>query len=109
MVSMIDGCFKWRGPGPALLFLLTSHATYSTSSTPAPSCGLRPAVYLTVHLSEGVTKVKPAGGEEGEGGGRLAGCLRCAVAGRPLRDSARLRCGETRHGLPSGLMPCNED
>lgn len=59
MVSMIDGCFKWRRSGPALLFLLTSLATYSsTTSTPAPSCGLRPAVYLTVHLSGGVTKVK---------------------------------------------------
>lgn len=47
---------------------------------------------------------------EGVGGGQLlAGCLHCAVAGRPLRDSARLRCGETRQGLPSGLMPCNED
>lgn len=62
MVSMIDGCFKWRRPGPALLFLLTSLATYSTTSTPAPSCGLRPAVYLTVHLSEGATKVKTVGG-----------------------------------------------
>lgn len=112
MVSMIDGCFKWRGPGPPLLFLLTGPATYSTTSTPAPSCGLRPAVYLTVHLSEGVTKVKPVGVGEVGGVGRvvgLAGCLRCAVAGRPLRDSARLRCGETRQGLPSGLMPCNED
>lgn len=106
MVSMIDGCFKWRGPGPRLLFLLTSSATHSATSTPAPSCGLGPAVYLTVHLREGLTKVKAAG--ETEGGG-LAGCLRCAVAGRPLRDSARLRCGETRQGLPSGLMPCNED
>lgn len=62
MVSMIDGCFKWRSPGPALLFLQTSVATYSTTAsaaTPAPSCGLRLAVYLTVHLSEGATKVKP--------------------------------------------------
>lgn len=50
-----------------------------------------------------------SGGGDGAGGGGLAGCLRCAVAGRPLRDSARLRCGETRQGLPSGLMPCNED
>lgn len=75
MVSVIDGCFKWRGPGPALLFLPTSLATYSTAA-PAPSCGLRPAVYLTVHLSEGVTKVKPAGGEGGWQGV-------CAV---PLRD-----------------------
>lgn len=48
-------------------------------------------------------------GEAEEGGGLLAGCLCCAVAGRPSRDSARLRCGETRQGLPSGLMPCNED
>jgi len=104
MVSMIDGCFKWRRPGLALLFLLTSLATYSTTSTPAPSCGLRPAVYLSVHLSEGVTKVKPVGGQWG-----LAGCLCRVVAGRPFRDSARLRCGETRQGLPSGLMPCNED
>lgn len=47
-------------------------------------------------------------GESGGGGG-LAGCLRGAVAGRPSRDSARLRCGETRQGLPGGLMPCNED
>ncbi len=76
MVSMIDGCFKWRGLGPALLFLLTSLATYSTISTPAPSCGLRPAVYLTVHLSEGVTKVKAVGAEGGWQGV-------CAV---PLRD-----------------------
>lgn len=65
MVSMIDGCFKWRRPGPALLFLLTSLATYSTttSTPPAPSCGLRPAVYLTVDLSKGATKVKTVGGE----------------------------------------------
>lgn len=112
MVSMIDGCFKWRGPGPPLLFLLTSFATYSTTSILAPSCGLRPAVYLTVHLREGLTKVKPVRGVgtvDGEVGGLLAGRLHCAVAGRPLRDSARLRCGETRQGLPSGLMPCNED
>lgn len=101
MVSMIDGCFKWRGPGPALLFLLTSFATYPSISTPTLACGFRPAVYLTVHLREGLTKVKRKGG--------LAGCLRRAAAGRPLRDSARLHCGETRQGLPSGLMPCNED
>lgn len=62
MVSMMDGCFKWRGPGPPLLFLLTSFATYPTTSIPAPSCGLRPAVYLTVHLREGLTKVKPVRG-----------------------------------------------
>lgn len=51
-------------------------------------------------------------GESSRRGGRgegLAGCLCCAVAGRPLRDSARLRRGETRQGLRSGLMPCNED
>ena len=65
MVSMIDGCFKWRRPRPALLFLLTSITTYSTTSTPAPSCGLRSAVYLTVHLSEGATKVKSVGGKGG--------------------------------------------
>lgn len=80
MVSVIDGCFKWRRPGLALLFLLTSLATYSTTSTPAPSCGLRPAVYLTVHLSEGVTKVKAVG----RGGGCEGGWQGvCAV---PLRD-----------------------
>lgn len=80
MVSMIDGCFKWRGPGPALLFLLTSLATYSTASTPAPSRGLGPAVYLTVHLSEGVTKVKLVGVGGGADGGWQGVC---AV---PLRD-----------------------
>lgn len=99
MESMIDGFFKRRRPGPALLFLQPSLATYSTTSTPAPSCGLRPAVYLTVHLSEGATKVKPVGGEGGWQG----------VYAVPWWDSARLRCGETRQGLPSGLMPCNED
>lgn len=79
--------------------------------TPASSCGLGPAVYLTVHLREGLTEVKPMGGG-GLGGTRgegLAGCLCCAVAGRPSRDSARLRRGETRQGLRGGLMPCNED
>lgn len=77
MVSMIDGCFKWRGPGPPLLFLLTSFATYSTTSTPAPSCGLRPAVYLTVHLREGLTKVKPVGGG---GVGRVSALCRCGTS-----------------------------
>lgn len=107
MESMIDGSFKWRGP--ALLFLLNSLATNSSPPPPhlASSCGLGPAVYLTVHLREGLTEVKPmGGGTRGEG---LAGCLCCAVAGRPLRDSARLRRGETRQGLRGGLMPCNED
>ena len=78
MVSVIDGCFKWRRPGLALLFLLTSLATYSTTSTPAPSCGLRPAVYLTVHLSEGVTKVKAVG--RGGGVGRVSVLCRCGTS-----------------------------
>lgn len=72
MVSVIDGCFKRRRPGPALLFLPSSLATYATTSTPAPPRGLRPAVYLTVHLSEGVTKVKLVGWGEGEGAGRVS-------------------------------------
>lgn len=81
MVSMIDGCFKWRGPGPRLLFLLTSSATHSATSTPAPSCGLGPAVYLTVHLREGLTKVKAAG-EPGPGGGagRVSALCRCGTS-----------------------------
>lgn len=78
MVSMIDGCFKLRGPGPALLFLQTSFATYSIASTPAPSCGLGPAVYLTVHLREGLTKVKPVGG--GWGVGRVSVLCRCGTS-----------------------------
>lgn len=77
MVSMIDGCFKWRGPESALLFLLTSLATYSTISAPAPSCGLRPAAYLTVHLSEGVTKVKLVGPR---GVGRVSVLCRCGTS-----------------------------
>lgn len=81
MVSMIDGCFKWRGPGPSLLFLLTRLATYSTASTPAPSRGLWPAVYLTVHLSEGVTKVKLVGVEGGATGvGRVSALCRCGTS-----------------------------
>lgn len=88
--------------GQAPLFL-TANSTICTPS----SCGLGPAVYLTVHLREGLTEVKAVGGGvRGEG---LAGCLCCAVAGRPSRDSARLRRGETRQGLRGGLMPCNED
>lgn len=86
MVSMIDGCFKWRGSGPALLFLLTSLATYSTTATPVPSCGLRPAVYLTVHLSEGVTKVKLVWGRWWVGGGGLG------------RVSVLCRCGTSLAG-----------
>lgn len=100
MDSMIDGGFKRGGPAP--LFL----AANSTICALPPSRGLGPAVYLTVHLREGLTEVKAVGGIQGEG---LAGCLCCAVAGRPLRDSARLRRGETRQGLRGGLMPCNED
>lgn len=53
-----------------------------------------------------VDRGEATGGVRGEG---LAGCLCCAVAGRPSRDSARLRRGETRQGLRGGLMPCNED
>lgn len=102
MESVIDGAFKLRGL--ALLFLLNSLAP---PPFPASSCGLGPAVYLTVHLREGLTEVKPVGWGEGVGG--LAGCLCCAVAGRPSRDSARPRRGETRQGLHGGLMPCNED
>lgn len=77
MVSMIDGCFKSRGPGPALLFLLTSFAMFSTTSTPTLSCGLRPAVYLTVHLREGLTKVKPMWGW---GVGRVSALCRCGTS-----------------------------
>lgn len=51
--------------GQLYCFFLTSHAIHPATSTPTPSCGLRPAVYLTVHLSEGATKVKPVGGKRG--------------------------------------------
>lgn len=89
MVSMIDGCFKWRGPGPPLLFLLISFATYSSTSIPAPSCGLRPAVYLTVHLREGLTKVKPV-----RGWGWWMGVWGAVVG----RVSALCRCGTSLAG-----------
>lgn len=112
MVSMIDGCLKSRGSGA--VSIVSPDQSSTATATPAPPCGLGPAVYLTVHLREGLTKVKVEEGRGGAGRGReggvsLAGCLHCAVAGRPSRDSARLRCGETRQGLPGGLMPCNED
>lgn len=53
---MIDGGFKQGGPTP--LFL----AAISTIPPPTTSCGLGPAVYLTVHFREGLTEVKAVGG-----------------------------------------------
>lgn len=110
MESMIDGGFT---QGVRLLCFLLQTALFAPRPTPPqpPSCELGPAVYLTVHLREGLTEVKEVGRGGGEGGRGegLAGCLCCAVAGCPSRDSARLRRGETRQGLRSGLMPCNED
>lgn len=48
---------------------------------PTPSCGLGPAVYLTVHFREGLTEVKAVGGFEGRDWQGV-----CAV---PLRDVPR--------------------
>lgn len=56
MVSMIDGCFKSRGSGAVSIVSANQRSTATT--TPTPPCGLGPAVYLTVHLREGLTKVK---------------------------------------------------
>lgn len=104
MVSMIDVCFKRRRPGPTLLFL---------SDQPChPPRHLHPHSFMWIKACRLFNSSFKRRGDQGEASGRqegLAGCLCCAVAGRPLWDSARLRCGETRQGLPSGLMPCNED
>lgn len=67
MESMIDGGLKRGGPAP--LFL----AVNSTICAPPTSCGLGPAVYLTVHLREGLTEVKAVGGGGSRGGiGRVS-------------------------------------
>lgn len=59
---------------------------------PAPPCGLRPAVYLTVHLREGLTKVKVVGGVGGFGRVSALCCCGTSLAGQ---CQAALRGDET--------------
>ena len=106
MESMIDGGFKREG-GSGSIVSCREPLIPSQPTPPHPIMWIRTRRLFNSSFERRVDRGESSGrGGWGEG---LAGCLCCAVAGRPLRDSARLRRGETRQGLRSGLMPCNED
>lgn len=83
MVSMIDGCFRsMRSGGRVHCFCGPELRHQHPPSPPAPPCGLGPAVYLTVHLREGLSKVKVVGEDWGAGGwfGRVSALCRCGTS-----------------------------
>lgn len=106
MESMIDGGFEREGGSGSIVSYRELHHLLPPHPHP-PIMWIRTRRLFNSSFERRVDRGESSGGGvRGEG---LAGCLCCAVAGRPSRDSARLRRGETRQGLRGGLMPCNED